>query len=362
MMGKRVQCFVALVVLSLNTTVSFGAEPFQQWALATAANIRAHYAAPGNLFTQQPDSTKPSDIWASGVQLSALNAVGALEKSEISRAVAYADGLDAHYRFDSRGVVGYTPRPHGGERYYDDNEWIVLDLVETYELTHEQRFLRRAEDIMRFVASGESADLGGGIFWREIRRDSKNTCSNAPAICCALRLYRYDHDPKLLALAQRLYAWTNAHFQDADGLYWDNIKLDGRVEKTKYSYNSALMLRANCLFYELTREAKYLHEAQRIAQSAEKYWIRPSDGAIMDASQFAHLLSESFLYLTRIDHQKERLKMVERALRYVHDQLPNSEGLYPARWDKRAGANNHDWNLMFQASAVRGYAMAETIF
>lgn len=349
----------ALAILLSATSMASAATPapFEDWAFQTLATIQTHYALPDGLYRQQPDHGGPSDLWAAGIQLSALNAAAFLDPSRIPAAARYADALEA-YRTEAHGIAGYAPVPHGGERYYDDNEWVILGLLETYELTHQHRFLKQAEMLMKFVQTGESPDLGGGIWWRENQRDSKNTCSNAPAICCALRLYSLNHDPKLLMFAHRIYIWTNAHFQDHDGLYFDGLKTDGSIQKTKWSYNTALMLRANCLFYKITKEPIYLSEAQRIAAAAEKHWFRRSDGALKDDSQFAHLLCEALLDLTAIDHNHERVEKVDRALQFLHNQIRLPDGLYPKRWEKAASPNDHDFNLMFQASAARGYGMA----
>ncbi len=63
--------------------------------------------------------------------------------------------------------------------------------------------------------------------------------------------------------ALRLYAWTNATLQDPnDGLYYDNINLSGHIDKVKLTYNTALMIRANCLFYMATGKPSYLAEAK----------------------------------------------------------------------------------------------------
>jgi hypothetical protein len=351
-------CAVFALICSPFHVLAGPSDPIRAWALQTDAILQGHYALPSHLYSQQPDRPKPADLWTAGIQLPALNAIAALDHSHIPMAVAYADALDVAWRTNRWGYIAYGPKVPVGNRYYDDNEWIVLALIETYELTHEQRFLDRAQLLMKFVASGESSDLGGGIWWRELRRDSKNTCSNAPAICCALRIYHFTHDPKLLALAQRIYTWTNAHFQDTDGLYFDNMNLAGKVGKTKYSYNTALMLRANCLFYDLTQDKKYLREAQRLADAAEEHFFRASDGAITEASQFAHLLSESLLFLTDIDHHHERIEKVQRALIFLHDHVRTAQGFYPSRWDTPPAHGDHNFSLMFQASALRGYAVA----
>ncbi len=52
-----------------------------------------------------------------------------------------------------------------------------------------------------------------------------------------------------------IYAWTKKNLQDpADGLFWDNLSLDGRIGKAKFSYNTALMLRTACELYSAAPE------------------------------------------------------------------------------------------------------------
>ena len=58
---------------------------------------------------------------------------------------------------------------------------------------------------LSFVLSGEDARVGGGIYWRENERKSKNTCVNAPAIVSGLRLYEVTKRPEYLDHARRLY-------------------------------------------------------------------------------------------------------------------------------------------------------------
>ena len=84
---------------------------------------------------------------------------------------------------------------------------------------------------MRFVLSGEDERLGGGIYWRENTRDSKHTCSNAPAIVGCLLLHGATGDAEYLTTAKRLYDWTRERLQDdRDGLYLDNVNLAGEVD------------------------------------------------------------------------------------------------------------------------------------
>ena len=251
------------------------------------------------------------------------------------------------------------PVPKPLDRYYDDNEWVVLAMAEAYDVTADPALKVRAEQAMQFVLSGEDKKLGGGIYWREQEKTSKNTCSNGPAIAAALRLYQITRRPEYLVTARRLYIWTNAHLQDTDGLYWDNIKLNGTVEKTKWSYNTALMLRANCLLYQETHEKPYLEEAQRLARAAEAQWVKPETGAIADGGKFAHLLCEAFLYLSDQETDPANVthwrSLVRRALTFVHDHVRDANGHYGDHWDNAVTEPLNKFSLIDQASAARAF-------
>jgi hypothetical protein len=330
--------------------------------------IDRHVALTDGLYAARPnDSPAPhgkprpyASIWEAGIELSALNAAAGLDPTRLPRATRFADALAAYRVTTTNGLRAYQPYPSSahGDIYYDDNEWLVLAFLETYDLTHNDHYLLLAKETFAFVASGESPDLGGGIWWRT-RRDSKNTCSNAPAICAAARLYQTTSDPAYLHIALRLYRWVNAHVQDTDGLYWDTLRLDNSLEKTKWSYNTAIMIRANVLLHAATHDPNYLAEAQRLARAAEAKWFRPTDGACTDPAQFAHLLCEALLYLGDADGDPAHLATVRRTL----DALAATKrhDTYPRRWDgwtTKEIAGTQPPSLISQASAARAFLVA----
>jgi predicted alpha-1,6-mannanase (GH76 family) len=302
-------------------------------------------------------------MWGVGVQLSAMAAAARAEpETYLAETKNYADAIGVYWLKHNR-IEGFDvqPGPKESDRYYDDNAWLVLALAEVFEVSGDKQYLDRSAATFRFVMSGEDDKLGGGLYWRENFLTSKNTCTNAPAIVSALRLYQITREDKYLETAKRLYTWTNSHLQDEDGLYWDAIKLDGRVNKRKFSYNTALMIRANCLFHAITGEARYLDEARRVAMAAEKLWVR-EDGAVADNGRFAHLLTESFLAVYQQDKDPRWTASVERTLTYVHDHLLTPDGRYPHRWDRPSGGSLVETALLNQASPARAYWVAAPFF
>ncbi len=344
--------------------------PFRQWGAETMEQLHKDlwipelklYAEKTDLTTGKPDH--PSFMWGVGVQLTAMAAAARLEPEKYLEPMkAYADAIQVYW-LDHDGIAGFDvqPGPKASDRYYDDNAWLVLALAEVSEVAKEKKYLDQSEATFRFVISGEDDKLGGGLYWREKEKTSKNTCTNAPAITSALRLHQLTKDGKYLETAKRVYAWTCKNLQDADGLFFDNIKIDGgSVDRRKFSYNTALMIRANCLFHQITGEEKYLAEAKRLAQAAEKQWIAPT-GAVSDSGRFAHLLLESFLELHERDKDPHWTDLVTRCLVHLHDQMKDENGRYPHRWDRRSDRRYsgpmRELMLLNQASPARIYWLA----
>jgi len=357
---------VGVVGLGTGFAQSPETKEFVEWGRETMTMIDSGYWMRGrNLYSEdsvrEGDTYKPGRqpafMWGCGVMLSALAMASHMEPSLYEdRMLAYTEALKSYWSFSS-GIRGYDvlPRMERADRYYDDNAWMVLAFLEVYQHTRDRKFLKHAEEIMEFVLSGGDDKLGGGLYWRELEKESKNTCTNAPAITGLLMLYGLTKQEKYMEAAQRLYPWTCKNLQDPeDGLFWDHIKLNGEVDKRKFSYNSALMIRANCLIYQITKREKYLDEAKRIGHAAIRHWVKP-DGAIADGAAFGHLLLGSFVQLARLDKDPVWRDTVFKCVRYVHDKVRNADGRYGDRWDRPTGSSPERFKLLDEASVARAY-------
>lgn len=360
---------VGLLLLLLLPRISTAETPsnaelatkYGQWGAETLTAIDRDLWLPDrNLYAEkaklgQPP-TQPAYMWGAGVQLSALAAAAKFDPQKYTaQLTAYADRLQSYW-VDHHGIGGYSvlPEQRDPDRYYDDNAWIVLALLDTYEATGDRKYIDRAAATMQFVLSGEEDTLGGGIYWRENERRSKNTCSNAPAIVAALRLYQATGDQHYLANAERLYKWTQSQLQDSDdGLYWDNVHLDGKVDRRKFTYNSAVMIRANCLLFEINHDPNDLAEAQRMAQSAAARWIVPDAGAVKDSGRFAHMLLESLLSVDQVAGDTRWQSTVGASLAFVHEHLRDPNGHYPSSWQRPQEIAIETFQLIDQASVAR---------
>jgi uncharacterized protein YyaL (SSP411 family) len=347
--------------------------PFKEWGAQALKTIQDDLWIPrSQLYAERRSFERrgreerrpaPAFMWGVGVQLSALAAAAKVEpETYLKQARSYADAIEVYW-LESGGISGYDvqPGPKQSDRYYDDNAWLVLALAEVFELTGDRKYLEKSAETFKFVMSGQDDKLGGGLYWRETPRESKNTCTNAPAIVSALRLYQLTEKKEYLETATSINEWTRKHLQDEDGLYWDNIKLDGTLDRRKFSYNSALMLRANCLFHEITGEEAYLKEAKRIADAAAGQWVRES-GGIADGGRFAHLLLEAFIALHERDADPRWLKITRDALVFVQANVRDANGRHASRWDRKSDEPLRQIMLLDLASAARAYWVAADVF
>lgn len=256
---------------------------------------KGFYIQSSKLYSERPDRKQPAFNWGVGVMLSALNSASQLDPKFKPRLREYADATRIYW---NQGGYDVLPTPKPLDRYYDDNAWMALALVETYEVLGDKKYLDWAKGALDFALKGEAKD--GGIYWRESDRASRNTCSNAPTAAACLSIYKHTKDRRLLAKARELYAWTKSKLQDPqDGLYWDNLGNDGRIDKTKWTYNTALMIRTAVELRSIDSSFITQTEIDRMVSSSHARWFAKKQ--FDDVGRFAHLLLEAWLIAGKKD-------------------------------------------------------------
>jgi len=189
-----------------------------------------------------------------------------------------------------KGYDSYVRPPlgGGGDKFYDDNEWIGLNLIQHYQRTGDRSSLARAKEIFALVVHGWDTDAthpcAGGVFWTQAPwSQDRNTISNGPGAELGAHLYLLTRDKSYLTEAKRMYAWAQQCMLAPNGLYYDHIDLAGNVEKTQWSYNQGVMLGAGTLLYKATHDRKYLNDAKALATASlafygtdDRLWLQPT--------------------------------------------------------------------------------------
>ena len=275
-------------------------------------------------------------------------------------------GLEEY--FDTQRVPNayssYIRTAPASDRFYDDNVWLGIDFTDTYQMTQEQKYLDKAQLIWKFIESGTDSILGGGIYWCEQKKESKNTCSNAPGSVLALKLFKATNDSSYFEKGKKLYEWTQRNLQDsADYLYFDNIRLDGKIGKAKFAYNSGQMMQSAALLYQLTKNPIYLKGAQNIAKECFNYFFTDFTPATNEEAfrmlkkgdiWFTAVMLRGFIELYQIDKDKTYINAFNKSLSYAWDNARDEKGLF----NTDLTGNNKDqkkW-LLTQAAMVEMYS------
>lgn len=245
------------------------------------------------------------------------------------------------------------------DRFYDDNIWLGIDFVDTYCLTGKIKYLEKSKLIWQFIESGTDDKLGGGIYWCEQKKESKNTCSNAPGSVYALKLFKATGDSIYFHQGKELYEWTKSNLQDPeDNLYFDNIRLDGTIDKHKYAYNSGQMLQAAVLLHKLTRESSYLEDAKAIAASCSNYFFVDHTNTKGENLRlirngdiwFTAVMLRGFAELYTVDKDPVYIDLFSKSLDYGWESMRDDKGLYNTDWSGKK-KDEKKW-LLTQAAFV----------
>lgn len=314
-----------------------------------------------------------SYLWPYSGTFSAVNALFESSNNKEYRKILdkkVLNGLEEYYdvKRNPYGYASYINAAKQSDRFYDDNVWLGIDFTDTYMMTGDKKYLKKAKLIWDFVASGMDDKLGGGIYWCEQKKESKNTCSNAPGSVFALKLFEATKDSTYFYLGKELYDWTKEHLQDkSDYIYLDNIGLNGKVVEWKFPYNSGQMMQAAALLYKLTNDEAYLTDAQNLATACYDFFFtdfQPENGEAFKVLKqhdvwFIAVMFRGFIELYHLDGNKTYIGAFQKNLDYAWNNTRDENGLFNK--DFSGKKKDHKKWLLTQAAMVEMYGRIAAI-
>lgn len=289
-------------------------------------------------------------------------------------------------RVNQKGEANVT----GILNVYDDQMWLIRELLDSYKLTGKTEYLEKAEYLTAYVLDGwdvtrdSNGKENGGIPWGP-GYTTKHACSNGPLISPLVWLHeiykdksdeiehRYiDEDDKqtrrseqlekrqyYLDYAQSIYEWEKRNLLNAEGVYTDMMggcvpNCDVRYEEVDgvryrantplteavgeaYTYNSGTMLSGATDLYRVTGEEKYAADGRELAKNSFKqfaslgtdipqYYSFETDGF---RNWFNGILMRSYHEAILLDKQVEAyLTVFQRNLDYGFERF-NQDGFLP---------------------------------
>lgn len=223
-----------------------------------------------------------------------------------------------------RGASKGSALVAGIENVYDDQMWLVRELIEAYHVTGNEVYLQKAEYLTEYVLDGWDSTLDsdgeerGGIPWGP-GYVTKHSCSNGPMVSPLVWLHelykdssdeithRYiDPDDRqtrrttqmkksdyYLDFAQKIYDWQKKYLLRSDGVYDDMMggctpgnpqteTIDGTVYRKgifcrdrvgpAITYNSGTMLSGAADLFRATKDNVYLDDAKKLSDASFQYF------------------------------------------------------------------------------------------
>ncbi len=210
---------------------------------------------------------------------------------------------------------------------YDDQMWLLRELIHSYKLTGNKSYLEKAEYLTAYVLDGwdstvdENGKEIGGIPWGP-GYTTKHACSNSPLISSLVwlhEIYKNKNDqiehrsidvkdgktrlskmePKqvyYLNFAKAIYKWQKENLLNREGVYTDmkggcdpdckiryeeingkkyraNTKLTKAVGES-YSYNSGTMLSGAVDLFRVTKDEQYDNDAKELAKNSFSFFAK----------------------------------------------------------------------------------------
>lgn len=330
MMKNRVLCFV--LVFFTYHFVSAQDKYYKEMKQLQGAIQKNFYDSAAGYY-KEVVSPKPNDnpysyLWPICAMYQAVHEIEKLEKkpdlmNPMLRIIrAYYDPAPP-----APGYASYIIKFKGGDRFYDDNQWIGITSMDAYSKNKEAQHLNIGKEIYSYMMTGFDTVLAGGLYWQENKKVSKNTCSNGPGIILALQLYQATKQKTYLDTALLLYNWVNKTLKTASGLYYDNMSVkDHKVTKWIFSYNTGTMLQSNLYLYECTGNKKYLLEATAIADSSLTYFY--GNGKFRDNYWFNAVLLRGYQHLLKYNNDTKYIKGFQQCVDHALANNKNQQGLF----------------------------------
>ena len=358
MIQLKKYCFVfCLMIIVCSVNAQSPRLNYKPWIDTIYQNINHYFHDSANeLYYEEYAQDLPqvhSYLWPLCALIQSANEAAAIDAST-NYVDAVVKAIDQYYvdSFPAPAYQASVKKQRKDDRFYDDNQWIAIAYLDIYNRTHDKKFLDNATMIYHFMMTGFDAQSGGGLYWVNEHKNSKNTCSNGPGILIALQLYKITNNKHYLDTALLLYDWVNKHLQSADHLYYDNIHIPSlKIDSAKYTYNTGTMLQSAVLLYNITHKKEFLSEAEGIATSAKQYFYK--NGKLPGNYWFNVVLLRGFIELYNIDHNKQQLDFWFADANRTWQDEKDANDLLGRKKDKKS--------LIDQAAMLETYARLQEV-
>lgn len=164
----------------------------------------------------------------------------------------------------------------------------------------------------------------------------------------------------MLAFAKRLYTWLYNNLRDPeDNTYWNDMQVDKTINKTKWTYNSGVMISNGIQLYRITGDQNYLSQAIKTAEGAYNYFVRPRGNmalAYPDSDPwFNTKLFDAYIEL--VPYNSTAANYVDTYIHFMNNAITSartSDGFFYEDWT--GGSPKRYYSLLTQGAALESLA------
>jgi hypothetical protein len=156
-------------------------------------------------------------LWTAFPLFETLNAIAIAQPTAKNRlAVAeFAAGAEKYWNPTMRGYAYYPGTNRKVDTYFDDNGWWGIAFLDAFQATHRKAYLADALRAYRFILEQGWDPVNGGTWW-DTQHHHRTAEPLAAAAYMAARLYRLTRNSKYLADANRLVSWADENSWNAE--------------------------------------------------------------------------------------------------------------------------------------------------
>ncbi|CAM4366208.1 Ricin-type beta-trefoil lectin domain-like [Pedobacter westerhofensis] len=148
--------------------------------------------------------------------------------------------------------------------FNDDLQWAGLAFIRGYQITGNTAYLDQAKyTFNRTYDRGWTADLGGGLWWDDVRSE-KSGLSNNPEVMLGCYIYEATKEVAYLNKAIAIYAWVKSTlYNGSTGAVSEKITANGVLFNDANVYNVGAFVGAANHLHRLTGNSMYYDDAIR---------------------------------------------------------------------------------------------------
>jgi predicted alpha-1,6-mannanase (GH76 family) len=246
--------------------------------------------------------------------------------------------------------------------FFDDENWMALALIRAYDVTHDTKYLSRAESL--FADIEHNGRTTSGIWW-DRNHTQKATASNFGPAITAARLNERTGDASYEKAAVEIYDyWYSTMVNRTTSQVADHRNANGTVDWSKFTYDTGLAIGASVELWNITGNHGYLSHAYQFGDYLIHEQVGPSPyGNILhdnsctgDCHAFKGIAFRFLTKLFAVDKSQTQygdvLKASVRAIWY--DARNSTSDLFSPDWASASSTTS----LAADASAVMALNIA----